>query len=152
MSVRIPAPADLLPLLSALIGRDLKHTINSEPLEPSAVENKLTLFVDDVDDPLMLAGGDDAFAFLSGAALAMLPKVRAEEAIASGVDSDDLMDCYFEVMNVLTRVINDQGGDHVRLIPQSSVVLSDLPDPVKGTGLDIEIDGYGTGRISFWLF
>lgn len=151
MSVRIPNGASLLPLLGALIGRDLTHEAGLDALDLSAVENNLTLFVDDDDLPLMLAGGDTAFVYYSGAALGMLPKGRADEAVASGGD-DDLLENYFEVMNVLTRVINDQGGEHVRLIPGSSVALDELPDPEKGSSMAITIEGYGVGRLSFWLF
>ncbi len=151
MSVRIPETAALIPLLSALIGKDLSFEANVEPPTPAEIEENLTLFVSDDDSPMMLAGGDRAFAYLSGAALAMVPKARAEDAI-SGDSDEDLMENYFEVMNVITRAVNDQGGDHVRLIPQASVVLADLPEPAKGAGLNIDIDKYGTGRLSFWLF
>ncbi len=152
MSVRIPETAELIPLLTALVGKDLTFEIGVDPLTPDEVEQYLTLFVSDDDSPLMLAGGDKSFAYLSGAALAMVPKGRAEDAITGNEPDEDLLENYFEVMNVVTRAINDQGGDHVRLIPQSSVVLTDLPDPVKGSGIDINLDGYGTGKMSFWLF
>ena len=151
MSVRIPETSDLIPLLTALIGKDLNFEAGVDPSTPAEIEEHLTLFVSDDNAPLMLAGGDKAFAYLAGAALAMVPKGRAEEAITGAAD-EDLLENYFEVMNVVTRAVNDQGGDHVRLIPQSSVVLADLPEPVKGAGLDIDIDKYGTGRLSFWLF
>ncbi len=152
MSVRIPETSDLIPLLTALIGKDLSFDSGVDPLTPAEVEQHLTLFVGDDDAPLMLAGGDKAFAYFSGAALAMVPKGRAEDAITAREPDEDLLENYFEVMNVVTRVINDQGGDHVRLIPQSSVVLADLPEPAKGSGLDVNMDGYGTGKLSFWLF
>lgn len=152
MSVRIPESGELVPLLSALIGRDITFESGTDPLTPAEVEQHLTLFVSDDDEPLMLAGGDKPFAYLSGAALAMLPKGRAEDAIKDREPDEDLLENYFEVMNVLTRVINDQGGTHCRLIPQSSVVLSDLPEPAKGVGIDLDISNYGTGKLSFWLF
>lgn len=152
MSVRIPETSGLIPLLSTLLGRDLTFESGIDPLPLADVEDHLTLFVGDDDAPLMLAGGDRAFAYLAGAALAMVPKGRAEDAIRSPQPDEDLLENYFEVMNIVTRVVNDQGGDHVRLIPRSSVILEDLPEPVKGAGLAIEISGYGVGKLSFWLF
>lgn len=152
MSVRVPDTADLIPLLTGLIGKDLTFQAGVDPLPPAEVEEHLTLFVSDDDAPLMLAGGDKAFAYFAGAALAMVPKGRAADAITARQPDEDLLENYFEVMNVITRAVNDQGGDHVRLIPQSSVVLADLPEPAKGAGLDVTIDGYGTGKLSFWLF
>lgn len=152
MPVRIPATNELIPLLTALVGRDLTFSANSEPLPPMEFIDHLTLFVDDDDLPVMLAGGDAAFAYRSGAALAMVPGGRADEAIETGVADEDLLENYFEVMNVLTRVINDQGSDHVRLIPESSVDLDEMPDPEKGAAMDIEIEGYGIGKLNFWLF
>lgn len=152
MSVRMPETAGLIPLLTSLLGKSITFVSGVEPLVPSDVEDHLMLFVSDDDAPLMLAGADKAFAYYSGAALGMVPPGPAKEAINSSEKDEDLLENYFEVMNIVTRVVNDQGGDHVRLIPQSSVVLGELPEIVKGAGLDITVEGYGTGKLTFWLF
>ncbi len=148
--VEIPEPNQLMPLVSALIGKDLSLEGESTPPEPTALGELLTVFVGDEGEPLMLAGGDPSFAYLSGAALALIPKGRAEDAI-NGRDADpDLLDNYREIMNVITRVINDAGDAHVRLVPGSSADLDALPEPRSGRGYGIAIDGYGSGTLCFW--
>ena len=80
-----------------------------------------------------------------------MPKGRAEDAISSGSVDQDLYENYFEIMNVLTRVVNDAGGDHVRLVPGSSVDPEAIPAASSGRSCTIGVDGYGEGKLSFWL-
>lgn len=98
----------------------------------------------------MLAGGDSAFAHLSGAALAMVPAGQAREAVDSETNNDDLLENYREILNVITRAINDQGGAHVRLIPGDVPLPDPLPATSGGHEYNITIDGYGEGKMFFW--
>ena len=151
-AVTIPEAADLKPLLADLIGKDVSFGQGGDPAEPATIEGQLTLYVGDGGQPFMLAGGDAAFAHLAGAALALVPKARAEDAVASGQPDDDLLENYREIMNVVTRVVNDQGGPHVRLVPGSSVSLSELPTPSAGRCSPTSIENYGDGTLSVWVF
>lgn len=149
--VTIPDTADFVPLLSALIGKDLVVGGGDNAGDPAAISEFLMAFVDDEERPVMLAGGDAALAYFAGAALALLPKGRAEDAIASNERDDDLYENYFEIMNVLTRAVNDAGGPHVRLVPGSSVDPGAIPAATSGRTFDVTVDGYGAGALSFWL-
>jgi len=148
--IKIPEANEIVPLLSALIGKDMRVGAESSPVEPSTIVEHLTVFVADDGTPVMLAGGDAPFAYFSGAALALIPKGRAEDAISGGEPDPDLTDNYREVMNVLTRVINDAGDIHVRLVPGSKPDLEALPEPRSGRAYEFDIDGYGTGALNFW--
>ncbi len=140
--------------MSDLIGKEIffQDVVRDAPA-PADIGEYVTLYVGDDDEPLMLAGGDIAFCSFSGAALALVPKGRAEDAIASGEKDEDLFENYLEIMNVVTRAVNDMGGPHIRLIPGSgAAALADLPEPTDGRTLVAKIDNYGEGNLSFWKF
>jgi len=96
--------------------------------------------------PLLTA----AFAHLSGAALALVPLETAQSAIDTETDDEDLLENYREILNVVTRAINDQGGAHVRLIPGDSPLPDPLPATSGGHEYSITIEGYGEGKMFFW--
>lgn len=150
MPVRTPDPTEIRPLLTALIGRECEPTRKMTFGKPESIAKYLAVFVGDDDAPLMLAGGDSAFAHMSGAALALVPATTAVQAIESGADDGELLENYREVLNVVTRAINDQGGAHVRLIPGDIPLPDPLPATSGGHEYTIKIDGYGEGKMFFW--
>ncbi len=149
-TISYPETGRLKPLLSDLIGKDISFVTDAALPEPSDIVRQLTVYVGDDDTPLMLAGGDMSFAYFAGAALALVPKARAEDAIALNEVDEDLLENYREIMNVVTRAVNDQGGPHVRLVPGSTVDLDALPTPSDGRALGVDIAGYGAGSLAFW--
>ena len=150
MSVRTPDPTELRPLLTDLIGRECEPTRKITFAKPDTISDYLAVFAGDDDQPMMLAGGDHAFAHLSGAALALVPAERANQAIDDGVNDPEMMENYREILNVVTRAINDQGGSHVRLIPDGRPLPDPLPQTSGGHEYAIEIEGYGAGKMYFW--
>lgn len=150
MPVRTPDPAEIRPLLTDLIGRQCEPTRKITFAKPESISDYLAVFAGDDDAPLMLAGGDASFAHLAGAALAMAPAETARAAIESGADDEELIENYREILNVVTRAINDQGGDHVRLIPDGSPLPDPLPTTSGGHEYSITIEGYGDGKMYFW--
>lgn len=151
-AVNFPEAAPLKSLLADLLGKDLVFAGDATPPDPQSIGNLLAVYVGKDDAPLMLAGGDKAFAYLSGAALALVPKGRAEDAINGSEVDEDLLENYREILNVVTRAVNDQGRAHVRLVPGSVVDLSALPATVDTKGYTVQIDGYGNGDLFFWRF
>lgn len=149
--ISIPETSEYVPLLSALIGKDLSVGPNEPASDPSSMAGFLHVFVDDDDKPVMLAGAEAPLAYNMGAALALIPKARAEDAAKSAEIDEDLYENYFEIMNVLTRVVNEAGGDHVRLVPGSTVDPDAIPAAASGRSCTIGVDGYGEGKLSFWL-
>ena len=150
MSVRTPDPAEIRPLLTGLIGRRCSPVRKMTFAKAESIADYLAVFVGDDGAPLMLAGGDIAFAHLSGAALALVPLEQAQFAIDSKTNNDDLLENYREILNVVTRAINDQGGDHVRMIPGDAPLPDPLPATSGGHEYTVTIDGYGDGKLFFW--
>lgn len=93
-----------------------------------------------------------------GAALGLLPPGAAEDSIAEKTLYPNLAENLFEMCNVLTSLLNREGGPHVRL---HQVVYPGSPLPADarahllalGRRLDLMIDisRYGKGKLSISL-
>ncbi len=146
MSTRLlPIPSQLRPILLSLLGKEVTIT-PGVAVDPSLM--RLDNYVGDDNTVHYVVGASKEFAAYSGAALAMLPAGRAQDAIKSG-DDDMLEMAYHEVLNVLSRAINDMGGAHVRL-PVGEHFETPALDPAHGQGYSVEIAGYGTGLMGIW--
>lgn len=145
----LPEPGDLIPLLQGLIGRDV-IVRPCDDLDFSACVNRGANYLDDADTVRVVVGADLAFASFSGAALAMIPRSRAEDAIKSGTDDPDLLEIYGEVLNVLSRPINDSNDSHVRLVPGTVGESQELGSAPATAGFFVSIDNYGDGKLGFW--
>ncbi|MEZ5375284.1 MAG: hypothetical protein R2733_02160 [Acidimicrobiales bacterium] len=142
----LPSPAQLRPLLANLLGKDVEITAGGSIDRAAA---RIDNYVGDDNAVCYVVGSSKEFSAYSGAALAMLPPGRAAEAIKDG--GDEMLDmAYQEVLNVLTRAINDLGGDHVRLPVGESFETPDL-SAVEPTTYTIDVSGYGSGVIAFWI-
>jgi len=149
MQLLLPEPMDLIPLLSGLFGRDVVVR-PCDDLDMSACTNRSADYIDDEDVALVVVGTDLAFASHAGAALAMIPRSRAEDAVKSGTDDPDLLEIYGEVLNILTRPINDSNDCHVRLVPGTVGTSSEPSSAAVAAGFTISIDNYGEGKLGFW--
>lgn len=150
--VAFPPSAALTPFLRDLLGTDIILTPAEAPSpEDPAVFPHLTFFLDDENYIAMKAAGDLAFAAYAGAALAMIPVGRAEESVKAGSLEEDIDECYREVMNVLTRTVNENSGKHVRLVPGMRPTPEQLVAVSSAIAYDVDIARYGTGRLCFWL-
>src|SRR5262245_12253166 len=72
-------------------------------------------YLDDDGDVAALLVSDLEFAAISGAALAMIPKVVADEAITHGELTDALLDNFREVVNVFSSLLNAPSTPHLVL-------------------------------------
>jgi len=97
---------------------------------------------------------DVDFAAFSGAALAMIPKVVAAEAIKAGELSDTLFDNFREVVNVFSSLLNAPSTPHLVLKalerhPEGTEDLADIMDaPRRRRDFDVTIEGYGSGVLA----
>jgi len=96
----------------------------------------------------------DLAAYL-GAALAMIPAGTAKEDIEAGALSEDLLDAYYEVANIMAALLCADGAPHVRLIgiddagmPFEQRVLATIQDPCRRLDFNLEVDDYGTGAMT----
>jgi hypothetical protein len=111
-------------------------------------------YLDDEGELAALLVSDIEFAAFAGAALAMIPKVVAAEAISAGALSDTLFENFREVVNVFSGVLNAPTTPHLVLKalerhPEDTEDLVDLMDaPRRRRDFDVTIEGYGSGVLA----
>jgi hypothetical protein len=112
-------------------------------------------YLDDQGDTAALLVSDLEFAAFSGAALAMIPKVVAAEAIKAGELSETLLDNYREVVNVFSSLLNAPTTPHLvlkaleRHPDGTDEDVGDLLDsPRRRRDFDVTIEGYGSGVLA----
>lgn len=99
---------------------------------------------------------DVAMAARSGSALVMMPANVAEEAVAAGHVDGDMLDCYREVANVLSRLMNSATTPHVklrRLYQTGDLLPGEVRAMLRGEGCRrrdyvVNVEEYGEGRLT----
>ena len=153
--MRLPDPKQVKDLFEGLLGRDVTLTegvpvpLDSRPRPTTAV------YVDDRNGLSAVALMDFSLTAYSGAALALLPKGGAEDAIDEKDLPLTLLENAAELLNVLAAPIGDASGVHQRLhqtfgpdqLPPSDVTAWSAR---LGSRLDLRLDikGYGSGNLS----
>lgn len=98
---------------------------------------------------------DQRFGAYAGAALAQLPKDIADDAAKQGLD-EDLNEFLYEVLNVVSRLLNSSSTPHVVLRDMITVPGEQMPGdtrtlvayPAGRQDYLITIEGYGAGQLS----
>lgn len=110
-------------------------------------------FVDDDDGLAALCECDAPFLAFSGAALSMMPKGGAEDMIADGDFSKSILENFYEVMNICSRLIMSDNSLHIRLanIVRGDEVKSENEalSPGQSIAFKIRIPKYGDGHFVF---
>lgn len=152
---RIPTSRAVRDLLGMLLVRDVEVRIG----EPYAGDDGATTYAVYVDDLLrtrVVVVADLAFSALAGAAIGLVPLELAHRAVDRGTLPPMLADNLREVLNVCGATLNGAGLPHVRLhevyplgrgVPADVVAFAAVPG--RRLDLDVEIPGYGGGRLSF---
>ncbi|GEM_PF-597013 len=90
-----------------------------------------------------------------GGALAMIPEGTVQEEIDSGKLDPDLLEAYYEVANIMAALLCADGSPHVRLIGIDEAgkdfertVFGTIVDPNRRMDIEVEVEGYGTGRMT----
>ena len=112
------------------------------------------VFVDDTGAVAGACVADLAFVARSGAALAMIPRPVADEAISKGALEDNLRENFYEVANIATGLLNGPSVPHIKI----SELVEGVPDAVRDLLLraagrrsySIALGDYGNG--TFALF
>jgi hypothetical protein len=154
----IPGSLTVRNLFEDLLGRDC----NVAPGDPITADDLPTATVAIYTDSHQQIYGVLAMqlplAANAGAALGLLPAGAAEDSIDEKTLTPSLAENVFELCNVLTSLLNREGGPHVKL---HQVVYPGLPLPndarahllALGRRLDlmIEVARYGKGKFSLSL-
>ena len=132
-------------LLSSLIGNDVTVTSGPSPAGGSAPFQ--VWYLDDDDVPVCSAIADLSLAHGGGAAIAMIPAGRAQDATKAGTPDKDLLVNFREVLNVLARPLNETNGFHVRMDPPAAAAPRDVALGAAAH-YQVSIAGYGAGVLT----
>lgn len=154
----LPGTLSVRTLFEDLLGRDC-IVASGDPLTADDLPTALVAIY--TSAPMRLHGVlglQLSLAAHAGAALGLLPPGAAEDSIAEQKLFPDLAENVFEMCNVLTSLLNRDGGPHVRL---HEVIYPGMPLPgdarahllALGRRLDlmVEISRYGKGKLSLSL-
>jgi hypothetical protein len=152
---KMPSAAQLGEFLGDLLGKEITVTPRADELDG---DDGTAVVCGVLRDEQGQVGGaciaDLPAAAYVGAALAMIPKGAADEAVAGGELTETLRDNFGEVVNILTGVVNTPIHAHLRMVGVEAGVSDDVRALlIKAAGrstFDVEVDDYGTGRIALF--
>jgi hypothetical protein len=150
---RMPIPEEIGEFLTSLLGAAVSVS-KARGVDLSDAPEALVCarYLDDTD---RLAGAcitDLAFAASAGAALAMMPATLVAEALRAGELVESLHENFYEVANIMTRLLNGPSVAHLRItdlvvgMPDDVAALVRTAPGVKH--YDVTILGYPGGRAS----
>lgn len=153
----LPSGEDVRGLLNGLFDRAVAVHTEERPVLPGRDVQVVGSYVDDTGAVRAVVLVDLVLGNVLGAALALVPAPRVEEALEAGAVLPDLADNTREVLNVGASLFNS-GSAHLKL--QASWVV---PEPVGGEVVDflrvpcrrrdlrVDVPGYGQGVLALLL-
>ncbi|NJC71768.1 hypothetical protein HC031_18875 [Planosporangium thailandense] len=158
MSSLLPQPKEVRDLFEDLLGR----SITVGPANPVLAEDLKTtlvsLYTDDRTKLWAVVGMDLALTVYAGAAIGLLPPGGAQDCVDDGVVTDAVAENVREVCNIMTTLLNREGGPHLKLY--QVFLPGETPPSDAGTlllalgrrlDLTVDVAGYGSGRVSVAL-
>ena len=101
---------------------------------------------------------DRSLVAYAGAAFSLVPADAAEESLADARLDEILVENFAEILNICSRLFEGGSGQRVTLsrieepgTPASAASQAMLINPVKRLDLELDIAGYGKGRIALAL-
>jgi len=150
---RMPIPEDVRDFLSDLLGKPVAVSKGAKlPFGDDPTRFVTGVYIEDDGQLGGACIADLSLAASVGAALAMMPTVVAKESVDAGELSEGLRDNFYEVANILSRLLNGPSVPHLRI----SELAAGVPDHVlelsgKAAGLkhyDVTIVDYAGGSMA----
>jgi hypothetical protein len=154
----LPGTLAVRNLFEDLLGRD----VTVSPGDPLTADELATaavaIFTDTSQQIYGVLGMSLALAANAGAALGLLPAGAAEDSIDEKKLFPNLAENVFELCNVLTSLLNREGGPHVKMY-QVIYPGDPLPNDARAhllalgrrVDLTVEVNRYGKGKFSLSL-
>lgn len=150
----LPHRKHIKDLFEGLLGRDVAIG-DSSPVTFDIPRPVVATYVDDAHRLTTVVVMDQALAAYAGAALALLPRGAAEDAVESQLLPPNLFDNSAEILNVLAAPIGEASGVHQRLL-ETYAPSDPVPPQVQAHGatlgsredVEVDISGYGRGGLS----
>lgn len=154
----LPGTVAVRNLFEDLLGREVTVSpgdpISAEEIPTAAV----AIFTDTSQNIYGVMGMDLPLAANAGAALGLLPAGAAEDCIDEKQLFPNLAENVFELCNVLTSLLNREGGPHIKLYqviypgdPLPADARAHLMALGRRVDLGIEVNRYGKGKFSLSL-
>ena len=154
MSLLLPDAGDVRDLVNGLLDRGVTVTRESQPVLPGRAVHVVGSYVDDTATVRAVTMTDHLLGTVLGAALALVPPPRVEQAVTEGLVPTDLAENTREVLNVAASLFNT-GEEHLKLQatwvvpePVTDEVVDFLRIPAQRTDLRVEVPGYGEGLLA----
>jgi hypothetical protein len=152
----LPAPKLLKDVLDGLTGKPVQLTPRSKKLTSvDATGGAIGLYVDDKNKPRALLGWSLSAAAYAGNAFALVPSAQAEKIVKERYLPDDCVEAVYELSNVLSSALAEEGNPHVRLqnlyhpaAAAPTEFLKMMYEAHPRMDLELEVPGYGSGLLS----
>jgi hypothetical protein len=152
---RMPIPEDVRDFFGDLLGKPV--SVSKRPasdlseIDPEEEKWVTGLYVNDKNALIGACVAELKLAANAGAALAMISDQVAKEAVAAGDLGENLRDNFYEVVNIVSALLNGPSVPHLRL----TEMVDGIPDEVielskRAAGnkrYDITIVGYEGGTL-----
>lgn len=142
-------------VVDGLLGKEVAVSPANALTSADTIGGAIAVYVDDSDKLGAVAGWDLDLAAHVGAAVALVPRGAAEDAIEDKYLPDNLLENLGEVSNVLASVFQIPGNPHLRLRQMYRPINSADNDAVQllyalGNRIDLSVDvpNYGSGRLA----
>jgi hypothetical protein len=154
----LPGTVAVRNLFEDLLGREV--TVSpGDPISAEAIATAtVAIFTDTAQNIYAVMGMDLSLSANAGAALGLMPAGAAEDSIDEKKLFPNLAENVFELCNVLTSLLNREGGPHIKMY---QVVYPGDPLPAdarahlmalgRRVDLLIEVNRYGKGKFSLSL-
>ena len=158
MTLTLPGLMPVRSMLEDLLGREVTVT----PADPATACNlpkmAVALYVDGAGRLNAVLGMDLPLAAYAGAALGLLPPGAAEDSIEEKQLSPMLRENVQELYNILTGLLNKEGGPHLtlyRVVAPGEALPTDAAAQLLALGnrldVKVEIARYGGGLFALSL-
>jgi hypothetical protein len=154
----LPVALTVRNLFEDLLGRDV-NVSSGDPMTADDLPTGVVAIYTDTSQQLYgVLGMQLTLAANAGAALGLLPAGAAEDSIEEGKLFPNLAENVFELCNVLTSLLNREGGPHIKLY-QVIYPGMEIPNDArahllalgKRIDLTVEVARYGKGKFSLSL-
>jgi len=151
----LPKAHDVAVLLKDLLGRPVTAKDSKLPVSVAAPwKGVITEFLSPEHTLAALLVTDLALACHSSAAMMLIPAPVAASAVKAGAITEPLLENYYEVANILTALYRPYDTRMIRgrlftsaagLPPEVTELLA---HHVKHLSVDVDVSGYGAGRLT----
>jgi hypothetical protein len=151
----IPIQEAVRDLVADLIGRPVAVDKVSDRIADEDM-GVIGVYRDDAGGLQAVVPFDRALATVLGGGLVMVPEVVVKEHLKKGELPENLVENAWEVLNIMSSLLNREGVEHVALAerPEAWDQLGDdvkalIESPVRQRWFMMTVPGYGTGQLGF---